>query len=1190
MGDSVLLRQIKILGFKSFADKIVVDFHEGITGIVGPNGCGKSNISDSFRWVLGETSAKSLRGKKMEDIIFAGTSSRKPLNFAEVSITLSEIDGMLPVDYDEIEITRRYHRSGESEFFLNRQPVRMKDIQNLLLDSGIGKSAFSIFEQGKIDQVIQYTPLERRSIFEEAAGILRFLQRKRETLKRLEQTEGNISRIKDIHKEVEKNIIVLEKQAEQASLYKEKKADYECLEKKFFLLKWNFFEQKNQEILSAVEEKNHLIDIGTKKKQEMNDQLKDAKVHLDEEELILRKKSEEVYQARSDKEVKIREKQSNLERIKETETKELRWKHELENLVQKSSQRIAELKNSFLQIKKIKEEKEVAEEEFNEINDKVIDLEQQLSNLRQKQGEAQNYRLAIVKEEGELESTLKQMILRSETTKDKIAQFTEQQSKIALKIKELLPSVQEKKSELHKLSKSIDESKSKLVALDSEQEIISDEINFSQKEFDKILREHANVETRYKALKRMHEENEGFSDASKILLKESSNKKSELYGKLKGLYEYIKTTKDLEHSVSTILRPYAQTLAVEKKEDFYQILNFTKKEKLEEFSLICLETIPESEIQKSNVYHDEIVPFLSDENLGNISHFFFKNIYIAKDAKSAESFKKNKEFCSIWINDGGFLDTNNVLFYTSQGENNVFSRKVELTSLEQDIQVLSKKKEELDEKILSLQEKRTIIQSKRVDLDKQIRRDEMSLIEINFSLQRLINDLESSKNEEERIQYELSSLTQIMNQFSQEIKNLEDKLSEVTEKVKASAKQCEFLTSELYQHEMILQEHKLSFTAKERNFRTLSDNLRKIEHHTHVMEVQEEESQEQMRRMKTELELSRELQEQFQEKSSEFQSYLKDVEERLADVLEAYSEMEARVKEKKNAIEKIGLEISKQEEFLKKIEIEQHKLTLQSSQASAALNGISSDLYDRYQLSIEQLISSVSLTGENLDEIEKLVKTLRKELEQAQNEVNMTSIEEFERNKERFEFLNGEIGDMSQSRDELLSIIAKLDGESRTLFKETFETIRLNFQKNFKILFNGGEADLQFTEDGDLLEAGIEIIAKPPGKQMRSINLLSGGEKCMTALALLFAIFEVKPAPFCILDEIDAPLDDSNVERFVNLVQQFTDRCQFIIITHNKQTMGICDRLFGVSMQERGVSKLLSMEFNKDEARQPALV
>ena len=1186
----MLLKQIKILGFKSFADKIVVDFHEGITGIVGPNGCGKSNISDSFRWVLGETSAKSLRGKKMEDIIFAGTSSRKPLNLAEVSITLSEIGGMLPVDYEEIEITRRYHRSGESEFFLNRQPVRMKDIQNLLLDSGIGKSAFSIFEQGKIDQVIQYTPLERRSIFEEAAGILRFLQRKRETFKRLEQTEGNISRIKDIHKEVEKNIIILKKQAEQACLYKEKKAEYESLEKKYFVLKWNFFEQKNQEILSVMEEKNLLIDNGNKKKQELTDQLKEAKIHLEEEEHILRKKSEEVYQARSDKEVKIREKQSNLERIKETESKELRWKHELENLVQKSSQRIDELKDSFLQIQKIKEEKEIAEEEFHEINKKVIDLELQLSNLRQKQSEAQNSRLAIVKEQGELESALNQMIFRSETTKDKIVQFTEQQSKIALKIKELLPAVQEKKLDLQKFSMSIDESKSKLASLDNEQEVVSDEINSSQKEFDKTLREHANVETRFKALKRMHEENEGFSDASKILLKESLNKKSAFYGKLRGLYEYIKTTKDLEHSVSTILRPYAQTLAVETKEDFYKVLEFTKKEKLEEFSLICLETIPESEMHKSDSFDNEIVPFLSEENLGKISHFFFKNIYIAKDSKSAEFFKNNKEFCSVWIKDGGFLDANNVLFYPSQGENNVFSRKVELKTLEQDIEILSKKKNELDQKILYLQENRSVIQSKRVDLDKQIRRDEMSLIEINFSLQRMINDLESNKEEEERIHYELSSLTEIKTQLSNEIKILENKLSEVIEKAKASDKYSESLASELYQHEMILQEHKLSFTAKERNFRTLSDNLRKIEHHTHVMEVQEEESQEQMRRMKAELELSRELQEKFQEKSSEFQSYLKDVEERLADVLEAYSEMEIRVKEKKNVIEKIGLEIGKQEEYLKKVEMDHHKLTVQSSQASAALSGISSDLYDRYQISIEQLIQLVSLAGENLDEVEKLVKTIRKELEQAQNEVNMTSIEEFERNKERFEFLNGEIGDMSQSRDELLSIIAKLDGESRLLFKETFETIRLNFQKNFKILFNGGEADLQFTEDGDLLEAGIEIIAKPPGKQMRSINLLSGGEKCMTALALLFAIFEVKPAPFCILDEIDAPLDDSNVERFVNLVKEFTDRCQFIIITHNKQTMGICDRLFGVSMQERGVSKLLSMGFNKEEARQPSLV
>ncbi|MEC7839711.1 MAG: chromosome segregation protein SMC [Chlamydiota bacterium] len=1183
------LKRIKIVGFKSFADKVAVEFHKGITGIVGPNGCGKSNISDAFRWVLGATSAKSLRGKKMEDVIFAGTSGRKPLNFAEVSLTLTDVAGDLPVDYDEVEITRRYHRSGESEFFINKHSVRMKDIESLLLDSGIGKNAFSIFEQGKIDQVIQYTPLERRSIFEEAAGILRFLQRKREALRKLEQTDGNISRIKDIHKEVEKQITILEKQSEEARLFKEKKERFLSLDKALYLEKWDFFQDKNREVSEKIEEMTTLIGQGGEGVEALTTELKEAKEHLAEGESLLRARSEEVYQARSDKEIRSRELQSTLERMKEIESKEVKWRQDLENIVQRGDTRKNELQRAVLQQDELKKAKAEAGEVYEYQKEEVAVTEAAVTELRDKQHEAQHSRLEFLKEEGQLESDLKQNRVRLENSEDRASQVIDRKSNLDKEVAELNPKVTEKREEVKKLSNTVDELKVVLTALEEEQEAISEDITQLQKDFDYAQREHTESEARYRALKRMHDENEGFSAGSKRLLKESSEGKSPLSGKLKGLYEYVVPEKGLENALSVVLKPYAHTLVVETEIDFNLVLDFAKKEKLQDYSLICLEHISGHSNDLNSSLPSGITKFLQQIDVNALSKHFLENVFVAVDAQNAKDFCQGSLGVSTWIKDGGYLDSRGVLFYASQGENNVFVREAEIKALEKKIKELQAKKIELDEQITTLQERRAVVQSKRIEADQNIRRTEMNLVESNFTLQRLSGDLDRFTKEQEHLAEELLTLKETAAQFKKTIDELERSHAAAMERVSTTQQLSEEVTRELHKKESILSEQKAILAEKERSYNEVTDALRKVEHDMRVMEVQEEEGREQVRRMKEELESSRELQQQFKEKNSEFEKIMEEVEGRLSEVVETCSKLEKDVEKRRNAIEKIENKIAKENEKIKKLETDEHKLGIQAAQAESVLSSLEKQLQETYQISFEEIRGlNIEVEG-SIDDLEKEVRSLRKSLEKAQGEVNMTSIEEYEKHKERYQFLNNEIDDMGSSKDELLQIITKLDAQSRTLFKETFEAVRLNFQKNFKILFNGGEADLKFTENGDVLEAGIEIVAKPPGKQMRSINLLSGGEKCMTAVALLFAIFEVKPAPFCILDEIDAPLDDSNVERFVNLVKEFIDRSQFIIITHNKRTMAICDRLYGVSMQERGVSKLLSMEFTHEEAPTPAL-
>lgn len=1178
------LKCIKILGFKSFADKVVVDFHEGITGIVGPNGCGKSNISDAFRWVLGETSAKSLRGKKMEDVIFAGTSKRKPLNFAEVTITLTDIDGTLPVDYNEIEITRRYHRSGDSEFLINRKQVRMKDIQSLLLDSGIGKNAFSIFEQGKIDQVIQFSPLERRYIFEEAAGILRFLQRKREALRKLEQTDQNINRIKDIHKEVEKQIIVLEQQAEEAKLYKENKSRFETLEKTLLFTKWDSLSSKGQELISKIENKGESIKESNLQIEKYTLQLKEAKEHLATGDRELREKNEEVYQARSDKEIRTRERESSYERMKETEIKESKWRHELETIHLRSEERKKESKEAAKILEKLKEESFHKKEAFEKQKAKVESLDLTVFELRQTQQEKQQERLHYLKEESNLLSELNQTNLRLENSEERKKVLQDHRQTIKDALKESNPLLKKRENTVQELSQKIDEYQVQLESLEKEQEEINEAIQTSQNNFEKAQRTYTESEARQKALIRLKEENEGFSKGSKQLLKASEDKKSPLYKKVKELYSLVIPNKGSESAISSILKPYTQTLVTENEADFNAVIEYATSAELNDYSILCLDHLKPAKNLTSE--GNSVCSLTEKVKKTSLTDHLLKDTFYAGDAFSALTFSKKHPGKAVCMNEQGFIDEKGIYFVTTQGEDNVFMREAEIQSLTEQMATLEQDKKRLDEEIYTLQEKRSAIHSMRMDADKSLRRSEMSLVEANFELQKVIGEQKRHKQEESTIESEWKTLNETINHFKESLSALKEKHKQAHENMELAKRNSEESIEKLQIMETTQLEEKKVLTTLEQKYNETEDQLKSVQHQLRVIEVQEEEGTEQLKRLKEELVSSQEQQQQFHEKTTSYEEILQEVEERLAIALEVCSELEKDVEKRKEAIEKIEGKIANENNKIHKLEEEGHKIGIKAAQADSVVKNLETELQERYSLTMDELRNQNIAIDSPIDQLEKEVRKLRKELEKAQTEVNMTSIDEYDKNKDRYEFLNKEIDDMGSTKGELLAIISKLDGESRTLFKETFEAVRANFQKNFTILFNGGQADLQFTEEGDVLEAGIEIIAKPPGKQMRSINLLSGGEKCLTAVALLFAIFEVKPAPFCILDEIDAPLDDTNVERFVNVVKQFIDRCQFIIITHNKRTMAICDRLFGVSMQERGISKLLTMEFDKKENKE----
>ncbi len=1185
MGGDVRLKKLQLVGFKSFAEKTTLTFEEGITAIVGPNGCGKSNIADAFRWVLGEQSAKSMRGNRMPDVIFAGSSSRKPLNFAEVSLTLSDIQGALPIEYDEITVTRRLHRSGESEYFLNQQPIRLKDVQNLFLDSGIGKNSFSIFEQGKIEQVINFSPVERRYIFEEAAGILRFLQRKKETLRKLEQADNNITRVKDIHREVEKQVVILREQAAKAQIYKELKDKLDNLEKGLLVARRKQIDKKRAEALQQEDTKlQEILTIGGQVA-ELERQRSSTKSLLEQSEKDLKIQSEELYQVRSDKEIKSREKENAQARLKESQTKQKRWQHELEEVLEHREFRQIELIRAKKQLHAAETDSTALEVSLQEQRLKVSALEQDVTALHHAQRQLQLGQLNNLQAENQLESELKQCSIRLESSSERQNQLKSRVERLTTLEKELAEQIIEKQKVMQENSAAIDRQRTLLQNIELKIEEAIGQIDILQAASEISLNALNENKARYNALMQLRGDLEGFSAAGKRLLQIAKDVSSPFYGKLKGLYELIVPKKGSEEAVASVLNRYSQTLVVENISDAKEVLDFAKKEKLTDFSLIIMELLKDK-ITTNRTAPPSLTSLFSQVESSLLSHHFLGEIFLSDSTDQIESayLSENVPF-EAWCSDHTFVDRRGVFFYGKQATNNVFLREAEIKALEIDLTRLESTQKQHENALKIQQQRRSEFHIEMLDLDKNIRRHEMVLVEVNFGLQRLHGDLEKNRKEAGLSETELSSLQESMEKLQALIADLTDKHQIAKEKTLQLKVQVGTLEGSLQEKNGFLQEQKLFLQEVDSTFSGAAKLLQKNKHDIHVLEIQETESLRQERRLEEELQLAAEFQAQMAHKSREWDQALGAIELTLQTTSAAYLALEESVTQKKADIIKLEQGMTEILQKGKKHEQEHHQVALLIAQLDAATRGIDEDLQTRYNLTLEQAEQLTPPAEKSVDAMERKLREWRREFEEA-GDINMTSIDECAKHQVRYEFLNQQIEDLAGSKEGLMEIIRELDIESRKLFKETFATISANFKKNFAILFNGGEADLQFTDSSDLLEAGIEIIAKPPGKQMRSISLLSGGEKCLTALALLFAIFEVKSGPFCILDEIDAPLDDSNVDRFANIVKQFIHRCQFIIITHNKQTMAIADVLYGVTMEEKGTSKLLQMELDQAERAQ----
>lgn len=1179
------LKKLTILGFKSFADKTVLHFDAGITCIVGPNGCGKSNIADAFRWVLGEQSAKSMRGAKMPDVIFAGTTQRKPLNVAEVSLTLTDVQGALPIDYEEVTITRRLHRSGESEYLLNGNLVRLKDLQTLFLDSGVGRNAFSIFEQGKLDQVISYTPLERRYIFEEAAGILRFLQRKKEALKRLEQADLNLSRVNDIHLEVEKQIKTLESQAQKAKIFKEQKSQLEQLEKASYVLRWQVLEKKQADLQGKQEQQQKRLEECQQQGAARQAQCQEAKQLKQQHEKALRMQSEKLLTLRGQQEIQIRDCQSLQQRLKEAQLREKKLKQELEDLALARQTRQKMMSEMGRKRQQLEAEWSEAEAKWIHQQDRVKLQEKEVMRLRQELAVKQQAHLKSVQQNSQWQSDLKQAEVRLENLSEQQKHLENRYQQLKTDWQQLAQTSQERKQQLQQLSALVDTHKDRLEQYEEELKKLAQEGEAKQKEIDAIRRKIMESKARQKVLMRMRDEHEGFSSGSKRLLQESQNPESTLYQTLRPFYEFFNPQTEAVEALAVVLRSYAQTLVVEREQDFKRVLAFAEQAGLQDYSLLCLEWLqsfkPLLPAAKTSLMNYVVAHPLAQH--------FLETVEMGKSLDEVSTSWIQGKCREGWSLQGAFIDHRGVLFKVKPNENQVFIRESELKSIEEELISKEDQLAKLEQALQHLQHRRSHLQLERAELDKMLRRDEMKLVEVNFGLQRALSDQEKNKIDQMRCEQELIVLKQNVEQQKQAYQLLEEQFSHAKQELVQLQQEKDVLQQELSKQESALRIQEQDQKEKGSLYQQLADDRQQMLHQYNLLEAKEQDHDKNVQRLTEELEELEERKVQTIQEEKVGHQQLALLEKQVEEAAHQYAELEKQGDRLIQQCEKADQQFALQQEELRRIEHDISQIEIQLAQQRASSQAVANEIAERYNLTIEDVRQLDLPLNRSLEQTEKQIKSLRHSLQEA-GDVNLTAIEDLEKHQERYSFLKKQMEDMQHSKMELLGIIQQLDGESHKLFKETFEAIRTNFRKNFQILFNGGEADLHFTDSQDILEAGIEISAKPPGKQMRSISLLSGGEKCLTAVALLFAIFEVKPAPFCILDEIDAPLDDTNVERFVNVVKHFVDRCQFLIITHNKRTMAIGDVLFGVSMEEKGVSKLLSLEFAHRETPEASLV
>ncbi|QQK80558.1 chromosome segregation protein SMC [Salicibibacter cibi] len=1182
-GASLFLKRLEVTGFKSFAAPLSIDFNEGITSIVGPNGSGKSNVADCIRWVLGEQSAKQLRGAKMEDVIFAGSESRKKVNIAEVSLILDNEDEYMMREFNEISLTRRLYRTGESEYFLNRKACRRKDIVDLLVDSGLGKDAYSMIGQGEVDRILSSKPEDRRTMFEDAAGVLKYKSRKQESEKKLQETMDNLNRVQDIIHELEEQLAPLELQASTAREYLQHHEEKERLDVAILAhdieakhASWEAYKQSLAKMESEAEAEKQTLFEAQEDLAQKKETLADAENKLDaaQNELL---QTSEALQKREGHRNLMEERGTNAnERL---EALDRRIRELQETWEQKSAQLEKEAAVLNEKIEAEQENRKELETLEKKKNRTKADVEAELETLKGEYIDAlnahatsKNERRYSNEQKERVRERLKRLFAENEDSEQHLAKQNEEEAKAKQSYEALEAQLQSEET-------AYEDARARFEAEQGKKEKAEQQLYANYRKLD-------DARSRLQLLQRMDQEHAGFFQGVKAVLQAADAQK--LTGVHGAVGSLISTDERYEKAVETALGGAQQHVIVESEEDGRRAIQFLKMNRQGRATFL-----PRS-VMKPRAVPDTVQERLRDaegfcgvasqvvtaeQRFSPVIENLLGNVVLATDLKAGNRLAKIVQYRNRIVTlEGEVINPGGSMTGGSDKRKGMelLSRQREQEELQEKQKQLDAENEKSEKTVAAIKQK---VETLRQETEEHKRQTEDVRSRLADAKETHVHvQAEAGKRHAELSLYtkEKQALESELREWEVQLEHLETREREESEK--AERIQADINEKEKEKEEQAQSEQALQETSTQLRIQAASKK-EQLDHQKQTVERLRNDVAEEQNDLHAAMKERKELETRLQEVSGgsdNLDGEIKELQTKKAEIEQQASDLKAQREEQQQLIEKKENHLAVLEKRTADIEEERYQLQLSRHRLDIELDQLLERLQTDYEITFEAAKKRPSFEEKTVEDARKRLKLVQKSIDEL-GHVNIGAIDDYERVNERYQFLSEQQADLQEGRDTLVAAIREMDEEMTRKFGETFSLIRTYFQETFSAMFGGGEADLLLEDPNHLLETGIEIYARPPGKKRQSLSLLSGGEKSLTAIALLFAILHVRPVPFCVLDEVEASLDEANVERFANYLRTFSHQTQFIVITHRKGTMVASDILYGVTMEESGVSRLVSV-------------
>ena len=1181
------LKNIEVHGFKSFANKIKFDFHNGITGIVGPNGSGKSNVADAVRWVLGEQRVKQLRGASMQDVIFSGTENRKPQSYASVSITLDNSDHQLAIDYEEVTITRRVYRSGESEYLLNGTACRLKDVNELFYDTGIGKEGYSIIGQGQIDRILSGKPEERRELFDEAAGIVKFKRRKSAAEKRLENEHANLLRVNDILSEVEKQLGPLERQSEIAKQFLKKRSDLEENEIQSFLLEMDRIHQQ----LQSVEEKAVIAQQDLDDTNEKFESIRDEYDKMEQELSLLedgitstRDKMSEtsLLKGKLEGQIGVLKEQIKSASLNDSQYEEriagLNVQKEELHLQQEQYLKSKEELQSFLD--KVTGEQQHATSRLKEIQQEIVQYNQNIEKGKNEIMELLNNKASMKGKQQKYDTLLEQTNIRKAQLNQRLLQKHSDEEQMQA---DLL----EQEARLNQVEAQLLEKSSQSRTYEEEAKTWSEKYKETSSKLEQMNISFHREQSRYESLVNIAERYDGYTNSIRKVME----KKDEESGLIGVVADIIQVDKKYEQAIETALGGNIQNIVTKDEQTAKNMIRYLKDQKLGRATFLPLTTVTPKEDEKTQQAlsepgvigrADSLIK--TDEQFRKVMEFLLCRVIVVDHIDSGLKLAKKYQYgLRIVTLEGESLNYGGSLTGGSfKNNSNLLGRGREISQLEESIHNKEKAIQEAKNRLEEIQTAREFLNKDKEELREQI-------AELEMEKRTLVLALERARNQKEESDLLYANLALENQEIENQIREIKCSKEQVRLDMEQAQSRNEEISKQIEQWKENLEEQMYLEEEEGKRVSSLQMEEASCSQKNGFMQENLDRILGEIKRLDGEIQtitessmVSKNDIVKKQQEIQELEAAILTGDGRQADLEEELKEAIAR---KEECTKRHKGFFDKREELTKRqadLDKELFRLNGQREKLNETGENLSNHMWEEYEITLHQALGRRNTENQSVGELKKMIIQLKDEIRRL-GDVNVGSIEEYKSLLERYTFMNGQREDLLKAEETLKEIIQDLDEGMRKQFKEKFVQIQTEFDRAFKELFGGGKGSLELMEGEDILECGIVIIAQPPGKKLQNMMQLSGGEKALTAIALLFAIQNMKPSPFCLLDEIEAALDDSNVTRFAKYLGKLTKNTQFIIITHRRGTMTAADRLYGITMQEKGVSALVSVNLIEKE-------